>query len=211
VRRAAVVKVQIARRELGLDEDTYRLVLERVTGKTSSTACTDAELGQVLDAFKAQGWKPQVLIGQKARKPESPKSRARPADHPAAKKARALWLSLWHLGEIRDPSEAALESFARRQLGGDRLQWADQGRVYKLIEALKSMADRAGWSQHLDKTNAGFEIETLKARLLLAQEERLSGRPLLPDEHLATWREGFSDRADGLIAKNGQAIRAKAG
>lgn len=169
MRRAAVVKVQIARRDLGLDEDTYRLVLERVTGKTSSTACTDAELGRVLDEFKARGWRPKVTEGGRAKPRPS-----RAADHPAAKKARALWLSLWHLGEVRDPSEAALESFARRQLGGERLQWADQARVYKLIEALKAMAERAGWSQDLAGVAPPDHVRTLKGRLVSAQWSRLA-------------------------------------
>lgn len=215
-RRAAVVKVQIARRDLGLDEDTYRSILERLTGRTSSVDCSDAELGRVLDEFKAKGWTPKLMAGghrspadQAAIAKRPHRSRHAPADHPAAKKARALWLSLWNLGEIRDPSEPALEAFARRQLGIERLQWADQALTYKLIEALKAMAERAGWSQQLDKTHQGFEVETLKARLLLAQEQRLANRALTADEHLATWREGFTDRADNAIAMNGRQIRAR--
>ena len=52
-RRAAVVKVQIARRDLGLDEDTYRAMLTRITGQSSASDCTDAQLGVVLDELKA--------------------------------------------------------------------------------------------------------------------------------------------------------------
>ena len=59
-RRAAVVKVQIARKELGLDEDTYRAMLERITGLTSSADCTDDQLGDVLDEMKAKGWSQDV-------------------------------------------------------------------------------------------------------------------------------------------------------
>ncbi len=206
-RRPALVKVQIARKDLALDEDDYRSILKRLTGETSSTACTDAQLGRVLEEFKAKGWKPKAVAGGKARPAASPKGRAAPADHPAAKKSRALWLSLWNLGEIHDPSEAALESFARRQLKVERLQWADQGLTYKLIEALKAMAERAGWSQQLDVTHAGKEVRVLKARLYLAQEAKLHGR--------AHVRGRFERRAftqpvswlDEQIRLNGQAIR----
>ena len=211
-RRAAMAKVHIARKELGLDEDTYRDVLARVTGRTSSADCSDAQLGQVLEEFKALGWTPKVVAGGKLRgrkgtvvmdDPLSP-YRHHPADHPSAKKARALWLSLWNLGEVRDPSEAALESFARRQLKVERLQWADQALVYKLIEALKAMAERAGWSQDLSGVAGPGQIRTLKRRLLVAQHRRLH----LPDPD---GLPGFTERQlDEQIASLGKAIRTAA-
>lgn len=201
-RRPALVKVQIARRELGLDDAVYRAVLERETGKSSSAACSDAELGRVLDAFKARGWKPKVVDGGKPRMGMAPVPERR-ADHPAAKKARALWLSLWQLGEVRDPSEGALESFARRQLAVDRLQWADQARVYKLIEALKAMAERAGWSQDLTGFAPSEHVRELKLRLLMAIDRRLAeeGQFETRDWHL-------SDRVlDASIADAGDMLR----
>lgn len=172
-RRAAVVKVQIAKRDLGLDDDIYRAMLLRLTGETSSTACSDQQLGVVLDELKAKGWTPKVVAGGKAAAPARPR-RAAPADHPAAKKARALWLSLWNLGEVRDPSEAALEAFAHRQLGVERLQWADQALTYKLIEALKAMAERAGWRQDTSGWTRGTDlVKVLKIALIRAQLARL--------------------------------------
>lgn len=160
-RRAAVVKVQIARRDLRLDEDTYRAILSRITGRASASDCTDAQLGAVLDEFKAKGWKPKVVQGGRASA-----SRRRPAaaDQPVARKARALWLSLHQLGVVRDPSEAALEAFARRQLGVDRLRWAVAAEAFALIEALKAMAERAGWSQDLTDVPAARRVAVLKAR-----------------------------------------------
>jgi phage gp16-like protein len=191
-RRAAVVKVQIARRDLQLAEDDYRAILFRHTGKTSSTACSDAELGLVLDEFKAKGWTPKVQTGSfrsqagQAAIAKSP-SRSRhgpisnrPADHPSAKKARALWLSLWNLGEIRDPSEGALEAFARRQLKVERLQWADQALTYKLIEALKAMAERAGWPQDALK----IDIVPLRSRQAAGMSEDLLDVAIAADGRL---------------------------
>ena len=200
-RRAAVVKVQIARREMRLAEDDYRAVLLRVTGKTSSTACSDAELGRVLDEFKAKGWTPKVVACGKARSGTAPIPN-RPADHPSAKKARALWLSLWNLGEIRDASEAALESFAHRQLKVERLQWADQALVYKLIEALKAMAERAGWEQSVAGYPPGTDlVAVLKVNLIRAQETRLYGKPTLSARNLG------HPFMDDIITRMGQAIR----
>jgi phage gp16-like protein len=143
--RPALAKLAIARKELGLDEQTYRAILERLTGHRSATLCSDGQLGLVLDELKAKGWKPQ------ARKP-------RLVDPPAVRKARALWISLHQLGVVRDRSDAAMAAFGKRQLRAERLEWNDMGQMFKLVEALKAMATRAGWDQ------AG-DLETVKARL----------------------------------------------
>lgn len=164
-RRGMIAKVQIGRKELDLEDDDYRAILKRVTsGKTSAKDCSSAELARVLDEFKAKGWTPTTGANLGRRKP---------ADHPAAKKARALWLSLGLLGAVRDPSEQALEAFAARQLNVERLQWSDQARVYKLIEALKAMAERAGWSQSLAHVHPQNFTRTLKRRLVEAIYARL--------------------------------------
>lgn len=160
-RRPAVVKVQIARRDLGLDEDTYRAMLSRITGRSSASDCSDAQLGVVLDEMKAKGWKPKVVHGGRT----TPRGRPGRADQPVAKKARAMWISLHQLGVVRDPSEAALEAFARRQLGVEKLRWAVAADANALIEALKQMADRAGWSQDLSGVPAARHVAVLKARL----------------------------------------------
>lgn len=166
-RRAAVVKVQIARRDLGLDEDTYRAMLSRITGHASASDCTDEQLGAVLDELKAKGWKPRVVQGGRT----TPRGRPGRADQPVARKARAMWISLHQLGVVRDPSEAALEAFARRQLGVDRLRWAVASEANAMIEALKQMAERAGWSQDLSGVPAAQHVAVLKARLADAIEK----------------------------------------
>ncbi len=159
-RRVMIAKIQIAKKDLDFDDGDYRALLERVTKKTSSTAMNVAELAKVLDEFKRLGWAPAVST----RKPA-------PADHPAAKKARAMLISLGLLGVIRNASEASLEAFARRQMGVERLQWADQAQVYKLIEALKAIAERHGWKQ--DVAGLADPIWTLKYRLCAAILRRL--------------------------------------
>jgi phage gp16-like protein len=165
LRRSMIAKIKIAQKALDFDDGDYRALLDRVTGKVSCTAMNNRELAAVLDEFKRLGWsaietgKPKV-----ARKPA-------PADHPAAKKARAMLISLGLLGVIRNASEASLEAFARRQMGVERLQWADQAQVYKLIEALKAIAERHGWKQ--DVAGLADPIWTLKYRLCAAILRRL--------------------------------------
>lgn len=189
-RRAMLAKVHLARKELGLAEADYRAVLYRVTRQESAGALSDAELETVIAEFKRLGWQ------QKSRSVPSSgsalkvgrASATRPADHPAARKARSLWISLAQLGVVRNSSEAALEAFARRQLGVDRLQWADQGQVYKLTEALKAMAERAGWSQE-GNPDAAVLVKRLIRRLDELLRELEPTTPLLNDR---SWGPGVA-------------------
>ncbi len=156
-RRALLAKVHLAKKELGLDDDTYRGVLLRVAQAVSAKDCTEAQLAAVVEDFVRRGWQSKV-----AHRP----GRSRPASHPVAGKARALWISLHQLGAIDDPSEAALEAFARRQLKVDRLAWVDQSLGYRLIEALKGIAERHGWDQSTQDVRPAAKTIVLKRRLV---------------------------------------------
>lgn len=156
-RRALIGKVKIAQKELGITDDDYRQILFDVTGQVSASKCDERQLVAVVERFVSRGWKPKVAAG----KPAKP----RPADHPMAKKARAMWISLYQLGAIDNGAEPALEAFARRQLGVDRLQWADQAMGYKLIEALKEMGRRAGWDQDVTGVPKDSRVKALRLRL----------------------------------------------
>ena len=138
-RRAMLAKINIARHELNLEDDDYRQALFDTTGQVSLRDCTEPQLDRMLGWLKSKGFKPVPKGGQKGSAPA--------ASHPMARKARALWMSLYHLGAIKNPSEQALEAFAKRQIGCDKLVWARQSDAYRLIEALKSMARRNGWQQ----------------------------------------------------------------
>lgn len=134
-RRSMLAKIHVAKKQLAMDEDDYRQLLFEQTGHGSAGDCTDAQLTRVIERMKAIGFRPLPRAGKKA------------ATHPMARKARALWISLHHLGVVQNPAEEALEAFARRQLNCERLSWANQRDAHKLIEALKAMAQRHGWRQ----------------------------------------------------------------
>jgi hypothetical protein len=146
----------------------------RLTGQISAAACSEAQLARVLDEFKAKGWAPKGAPAREVARASKP----RPADHPVAKKARAMWISLHQLGAVRESSEAALEAFARRQLRVEKLQWADQSQGFRLIEALKAMAEREGWSQDLSFVDAEHQLHVLKGNLIRALQKKLGLEPM---------------------------------
>lgn len=176
-RRSMIAKVQIARQQLGMVEDDYRQIVMDQTGKMSLKDASEVQLARVLDVMKSKGFKP--LPGKKA------------ASHPMALKARALWISLFHLGAVHNVSEQALEAFAKRQLGCEKLQWARQSDAFRLIEALKAMAVRHGWQQHCRVTGKAFNPTDLQAALCAAILIKLKAADVVPADwalHDAAWK-----------------------
>lgn len=136
-RRAMLAKIHLAKNDLALQEDSYRDLLERVSGKRSAARCNHAQLHDVLAEFKRLGWKPKKRQPKRA-------GRRKLAEGEQAAKIRALWLDLYHLAEIRDPSEAALDAFAARMIGIEALQWLDAGQADRVIKALRGWLERIG-------------------------------------------------------------------
>lgn len=58
-----VTQIQIAKRQLGMDDDDYRAMLERVTGKRSSTGLPTADKRAVIAELKRKGFKPYPRKG----------------------------------------------------------------------------------------------------------------------------------------------------
>lgn len=173
-RRSMLGKVHIAKLQLGMVDDDYRQLLMDSAGVTSAADCNVGQLHRVLRAMEAKGFKPTIAGDGKR-----PTRRGRAANSPMANKARALWISLYHLGAIDNPAEPALEAFAKRQLKVDRMAWADEGKAYKLIEALKAIAERHGWCQSDDRGHPLTPTQ-LQFFLVAALVTKLKAKGLIP-------------------------------
>lgn len=157
----AMKAVYACRRQVaGLaDDDTWRDFLAATTGKRSLRAMNGGELGKVIDALHERG--AQKKVGKKGRRA----GRNRPlADSAHAGKIRALWLSLWNLGALSDPSEDALAAFVKRQAGVDDTRFLAAEDADKVIEALKAWCARLGFVQPI-----AAEIEQINRWRLAAQ------------------------------------------
>lgn len=133
--RAKIIQlIHIAKTRLGMDTDTYRQMLLSITGVTSTSTMNPGQLNKVLAAMKAKGFK--VTPSRKA-------CTTRPlADHPQARKLRALWLEMHTQGIVRDSSEGALCRWIKRETGIDGLQWLEPDMASIAIERLKNWQER---------------------------------------------------------------------
>jgi phage gp16-like protein len=199
-RRSMIGKVKMAQKQLGIVEDDYRAMLLRETGQVSAANCTEAQLGRMLDALKRAGFTPVTKSGNR------PTSETK-----TARKARALWISLYQLGVVHNANELALEAFAKRQLKVERLVWANDGQMFRLIEALKGMAEKAGWSQSVEGIHPTQTIKTLRLRLCEAILRKMVEAELVPPAmrlNTAAWQLcGMEDeRGVGPILWSAEAL-----
>lgn len=124
--------IHVAKRDLGLDDDTYRALLaEECNGKASAAYLTLKELETVLARLKRGGFKVRSTRGDRAQAPD-----------PQSSKIRALWLDLAAMGAVKNPSEAALGAFIKRMTGVDALQWLSAKQSSAVIEQLKKWQSR---------------------------------------------------------------------
>lgn len=147
--------IQIGRRELGLDEATYRALLANLTGgKSSSKDLTAAERQQVLNHMKARGFEVRPRREGKTTAATSALPEASAWRHePLMRKLRAMWYALAAEGAVERPDgveacNAAIEAWAQRMMSRwpvrpSRLRFARGEQLGKLVEEMKR------WCQHL--------------------------------------------------------------
>ncbi len=142
--------VQIAKRDLAMDDDVYRDILEEISGKRSARGLSDFHLSKVLDRMKGLGFKP------KFKRPLKPRNRALEVT-----KIRAIWITMHKQGFVRNGSDAAINAYVRRMTtrtngrGIERAEWLKPEQASEVLEALKK------WHYRLMKDaiiNAGGRI-----------------------------------------------------
>lgn len=153
------------------EEDAQRAFFEQVTGKRSLGACSEKELRAICDGLRQLN--PSVASSRPGEGRAARRAGTRPlAGGSQAKKARALWLALYHLGEIQDPKESALHAFGLRQTGVASLSWMKPSHLNKVIEALSAWCARAGFDPAKRRPamlpEPGTSAHGLKARLAAA-------------------------------------------
>nr|WP_064249135.1 regulatory protein GemA [Rhizobium leguminosarum]OAP91270.1 hypothetical protein A4U53_27805 [Rhizobium leguminosarum] len=196
---SSIAAIHVAKKQLGLDDDTYRAKLARITGKSSAKDMTEAERQKVLTVLRNDGFSPALA----ARRGDGRQK----LTGKYAKKLQALWIAGWNLGIVRDRDDKALLAFVKRQTGLDHtrfLVYPDDAN--SAIGALKGWINREGGVPY-GNTNgydwlsvdgakvawAQWKILTPGAGLIVRKgfdEEvsRLTGAAMLPEVTAKGWQ-----------------------
>lgn len=154
-RASLITLMHVARRELRLDEDTYKDALHTATGKTSCRDMTQAELSKALAAFEKRGFKVRSKPQNRALKPAT-----------VTAKVRAIWRLMHAQGFLGSDSEAALNAWVRKQTasanGGEGVA------NYQWLERVPALA-----SDILERLKRWHRREMLRS-LGLSERERIS-------------------------------------
>ncbi len=139
---SSIAAMHVAKKQLGLDDDTYRAKLRTITGKSSAKDMTEAERQQVLTVFRNDGFAPR------------PTQRKDRASGKYAPKLQSLWIAAWNLGIVRDKRDVAMIAFVKRQTGLDHTRFlTDAFDATRAIEALKSWMRRETNNDDLFRTS----------------------------------------------------------
>jgi len=120
--RADLARIHIAKKELGLDDATYRGVLWDRYRKESAAYLTPGEAADLIELFRQKGWRP-VSFGQLGL-------------------IHVLWRKLEAAGALVHSDEGALSSFVEHATGKNDLRRLTVREASRVIEMLKNWQER---------------------------------------------------------------------
>lgn len=138
--KSLIAKIHIAKKQLGLDDETYRDLLSTATnGKTSCSKMNAREMTAVLEVLKTKGFKPKKAKTSRRQSPPSGKAHCAEAD-----KITAIWITMHKQGFVRDGSAPALDAYVRRMsaklnkgAGVSSVLWLNSYMAGRILEMLK--------------------------------------------------------------------------
>lgn len=150
--------INIAKNQLGIDDDSYRCLLvefgaKEKQGKISLTTLSDKKLKAVFEFMKDKGFEPKKkyynepthlrVVGEPnpiASWPINTKDKTWRG--PLIRKIVAQWNDLANQGKVRSRTLAACRSYCSKQTGIDKLEWFTKHDFQICIEGLKAWQQR---------------------------------------------------------------------
>jgi phage gp16-like protein len=133
-----LAKIHIAKKQLGLDEETYRAALEGQTGKRSAATMSIREITKCLNHFVSLGWQPKM----KPKKYDDQKGDLYSASPAIKRKIEAMWHDYHHNHCRCDDEKRHLRRWLFSKFKISDVAFLDKRGAYDAVEALKSMTRR---------------------------------------------------------------------
>ena len=139
-----IAAIHVLKAKLAQSDDDYRVLLQQLTGKTSSKVMSAPEQQRVRDHMQGLSERQGLVPATTRRRPLTREQfdKVKKAASPRERKVWALWHQLHRDGLVNDKSQAALDAWVHRQVGVSALRWATGPQLDTLIEALKAWVAR---------------------------------------------------------------------
>lgn len=151
-RKADLAKIHIAKKDLGLDEDTYRTIVRSIGGAASgSSADLDiAGRARVLHHLRSKGWRPQRIRKTAAASKRTTATGQAIASHGEVRMIRSLWIQMADAGAVENRSEQGLRAWVQsatrryhyRRMGWSAPEFLPDWVACRVIEHLKQWGAR---------------------------------------------------------------------
>lgn len=128
IRKKKIAQIKIAQNQLNLDDETYRALLSRVTGKNSAAKLNLGELNLVIDEFVKQGF----IVKSKA-KQKRPNPRL---------ELKAMLGKIEALLLDNNLPWSYAHAIAKRQFDIDKVEWLTHAQCHSVVAALQIYANR---------------------------------------------------------------------
>jgi phage gp16-like protein len=138
-RNAKISLVHIAKKETGITDEAYRILLDSAAGITSASEINfEDQFNAVMKAFENLGFKSWKKQGKTTSRPQWPDMWGCSQDQRA--KIEAMWKTC-----ARNPSDKALQTFIKRIAQVDHPRFLRPYLARKVILALEDMMRKAGF------------------------------------------------------------------
>jgi phage gp16-like protein len=142
-------KLHVAKRELALDDDTWRDIVTRISSQFRKAAVCSSGLMErrerqaLIEELKRMGFVERPARAQNDKRPMP--------DDAMVQKMVALWIELHKLGAVRDSSDKSLRAYVKR-MTKKPIEWLTVKQMSAVIESLKKWMLRAEAKASVSRT-----------------------------------------------------------
>ena len=131
-RRALLAKVHIAKKELDIEEDDYRDLLEGEYGVRSAADMSNLALRHLVSLFKEKGWQPRTKKGK----------------HKGGEQVEALRKRAREMAGQLEDGDKRLRGLVKKVCGVEDLEWCGEAvRLKQLLAWLNTICEKEGVPQ----------------------------------------------------------------
>lgn len=145
LRKKLLAQIHIAKKDMGLDDDTYRDLIKQATGHRSAGDCTQAQLYDILSVMNEKGGDIKPARRYKKAKYIADLEKYCGASKPKNEQESmvfGLWCDICKANKAHNPTPAGLRGLCMRTTKKIAPRFCNQSELNKLTEALKAILRR---------------------------------------------------------------------